>query len=110
MEIQAQVQKFSFVNQRNDRERGRGGIRAKRTFPITPITPGNKKKKKKKKRKKGKRKRKIRMHGKFISIGPSYRRRFSEYWVDALLNFDSSKTHTRSILSIFVDTDIQIED
>ena len=51
MEIQAQVQKFSFVNQRNDRERGRGGIRAKRTFPITPITPGNKKKKKKKEKK-----------------------------------------------------------
>ena len=51
MEIQAQVQKFSFVNQRNDRERGRGGIRAKRTFPITLITPGNKKKKKEKKEK-----------------------------------------------------------
>lgn len=49
MEIQAQVQKSSFVNQRNDRERGEG--RAKRTFPITPITSGNKEKERKKKEK-----------------------------------------------------------
>lgn len=33
MEIQAQVQKSSFVNQRNDRERERGGGKGETNFP-----------------------------------------------------------------------------